>query len=126
LKKIRINTTYWEFSICQIHTLKRVLLLDQRFYQRVISQVASWLKTGRSMINLWTTVQDFHLEIYRIWSYSTFVLSNFYTRERIDVVPMLVSEGDTPSGFMVENRKVNDQSVDHSARFSSGDIPSTA
>ena len=78
------------------------------------------------MINLWTTVQDFHLEIYRIWSYSTFVLSNFYTRERIDVVPMLVSEGDTPSGFMVENRKVNDQSVDHSARFSSGDIPSTA
>ena len=81
--------------------------------------MASWLKT----VNLWTTVQDFHLEIYCIRPSSTFVLSNFYTRERIDVVPMLLSEGDTPSGFMVENKKVNDQSVDHSARFSSGDIP---
>jgi hypothetical protein len=68
-------------------------------------------------------VQDFHLEIYRLRPSSTFVLSNFYTRERIDVVPMLVSEGDKPRGFMVENRKVNDQSMDHSARFSSGDIP---
>jgi hypothetical protein len=81
------------------------------FYQRVISQGASWLKT----VNLWTTVQDFHLEIYRIRPSSTFVLSNFYTRERIDVVPMLVSEGDKPRGFMVENRKVNYQSMDHTA-----------
>jgi hypothetical protein len=92
------------------------------FYQRVISQEASWLKTGRSMINLWTTVQDFHLKLYCIRPSSTFVLSNFYTRERIDVVPMLLSEGDKPRGFMVENS----QSMDHSARFSSGDIPSTA
>jgi hypothetical protein len=39
------------------------------------------------------------------------MMTLFYTRERIDVVPMLVSEGDKPSGFMVENRKVNDQST---------------
>jgi hypothetical protein len=55
-----------------------------------------------------------------------FNLSNTHTKESTVVRPTLLSEGDKPSGFMVENRKVNDQSVDHSARFSSGDIPSTA
>ena len=55
-----------------------------------------------------------------------FNLSNTHTEESTVVRPTLLSEGDKPSGFMVENRKVNDQSMDHSARFSSEVILYTA
>ena len=71
-------------------------------------------------------MQDFHLEIYRIWPHRTFMMTLFYTMEKVASVLKIVSEGDKPSGFMVENKKVNDQSMDHSARFSSEVILYTA